>query len=322
MKSLPLAAALAVLASVGPARAAVTVAETRVQACAFAGFNVFGDLGTCVERPGEWQSPGIGIDHGQVSGPYPDPTPGSAKVAQAIANTHAQFGVLRINDLAGGIVTGGTSPLLYASATSRASFSDVLTFRAPASMSTADFRATVADLNFGFSAATSPFYGTVTLQAFARQGDSFNNNFFPGSGVTLAFADGTGEHRDLFPDRSLHFVLDDGTNNRVVSFAVTLVLSGDARTVASAEATAWLGSISFSRRAAGNSLLVGDASSSADALAGITVSSASTEMVVDPVTGQFGYRAAVAVPEPASYGLLGLGLALLAWRRRAAGVAA
>lgn len=317
----PLALLGASLAPLTASATPITIAETRVQACAFAGFNVTGALGPCADRPGEWQNPGISIDHGEVAGPYPDPTPGSAKVAQAIANTHAKFGVLRIDDLAGGLVTGGTNPLLYANATSRASFSDVLTFRAPTGMSTADFRAAVADLNFGFSAATSPFYGTVTLQVFARQGDSFNGNFFPGSGVMLAFADGSGEHRDLFPDRALHLSLDDGTNNRFVKFALTVVLSGDARTVASAEATAWLGNISFSRRAAGSSLLAGDAPSSADPLDGITVSAASTEMVLDPATGRFGYLAAAAIPEPESAGLMGLGLALLAWRRRAGAAA-
>lgn len=313
-------ATLALLAvACGTAQAFVSPEETRVQACAFASFNQFGELGTCVDRPGLPGHAGVSVSHSEVSGPFPDPTPGSAKVAQASSSTQAQFGVLRINDLAGGIaIKSATQPLLGASATSRASFSDVLTFRAPASMSTADFLSTMVTVDVNFSAATTSG-ATVTLMAFGRQGDSFNSNFFPGSGNILAVADSLGEHRDLFPDRALHLALNNPRGDRFVSFAITLALFGDARFSSSAEATAWMGGISFAHSAASGALaLSGDFMTAAQALPTISVSSASGEVALDPATGQFRYLAAPAVPEPASYGLMALGLALVAWRRRAA----
>lgn len=327
----PLALLGAALAPLPASAVPYLITETRLQACAFAGFTIGTDRGGCVDRPGEFPSTGIRIDNSATAGPIPDPNPGSGKVAQAISNTHAQFGVLRINDLAGGIViASGTQPLLYANAISRASFSDILTFRAPASMSTADFRATVADLHFGFSASTSPGLagGSVELRAFARRGDSFNGDFRPGSGTLLAFANGSGVPSDP-ADRVLHFSLDNGTSDRFVKFALTLELSGDARMVdGSAEATAWLSGITFSRRAglrngaAGAAGAALDAALTAGALDGVTVTSASRELTQDPVTGNFGYLAAAAVPEPASCALMALGLALLAWRRRGGGAAA
>ena len=324
----PLALLGAALAPLPASAVPYLITETRLQACAFAGFTIGTDRGGCVDRPGEFPSTGIRIDNSATAGPIPDPNPGSSKVAQAISNTHAQFGMLRINDLAGGIViASGTQPLLYANAISRASFSDILTFRAPASMSTADFRATVADLHFGFSASTSPGLagGSVELRAFARRGDSFNGDFRPGSGTLLAFANGSGVPSDP-ADRVLHFSLDNGTSDRFVKFALTLELSGDARMVdGSAEATAWLSGITFSRRAGLRNGAAGaalDAALTAGAFDGVTVTSASRELTQDPVTGNFGYLAAAAVPEPASCGLMALGLALLAWRRRGGGAAA
>lgn len=296
----------------------VTLAETRVQACSYAGFQI-GNPDSCVSRPGEFPGTGIGIDNHAIAGPIPDPAPGSSKVAQAISNTYAQFGLLRIDDLAGGIVSGVFNPLLRANATSRASFSDVLTFRAPASMSTADFRASVANLSFAFNASTSLWSssGSAELWAYVNQRGSFNSNFYPGSGRLLAFADSSGARSEP-ADRVLHLALDNGTNDRFVKFALTLELIGDARMVeGSVQATAWLADISFSQRVAtsGAAAALGVAGDAA-APEGISVSSASREMVLDPVTGRFGYISAAAVPEPASAGLLGLGLGLLAWWRR------
>lgn len=323
MTPFPLALALALTAGAGAASAtpAVTLDNTQVQACAFAGFSIPTGAGTCVARPGEFPSAGVSVANTAQAGPFPDPM-GSGKVAQASSSTQAQFGVLRIDDLAGGLkIAAGNQPLLYANAISIASYSDVLTFRAPASMSTADFLASVADLNFGFSAsaATGLYGGSVTLNAYARQGDFFPGTFRPGSARQLAYLDSAGVVSDP-ADRTLHLSLNNPNKERFVSFALTLELIGDARYVdGSAQATAWLSGISFSQKTAavgalGSALRADEAA----AVGGITVSSASTELVLDPSTGRFNYPAAAAVPEPGAWALFAAGLASLTWRRRVA----
>jgi hypothetical protein len=249
----------------------------------------------------------IRLDSSAEAGPVPDPG-GGPSVAQSWGRSTASFGRLAIDAFAGPSASVAANGVAYAG------YFDNWNFTPRGVISQADFNATIVTLRYGISFAVSG--GNYSGASF---GITLNDNR---KWTAQYLGDGTGSVcgptgpclSQVASQLEVSFTI-----GQVSSFASLETTMGTVLRNGSAQLTAVLQNLSFSRPSAGASFADG-AAPGADAVSvnDVFVRSDSGEFRFDATTGQYGYLSA-AVPEPGSWALYLSGLfaiASLHWRRR------